>query len=1837
MRILHDRLCRASGLYRAWHAHPHHRHHHWLAASLACVIAAYAIAGAWGAAELEQDVFASQLLGISVARAQTVCQGPDKFSGSDTQKLQVAIDACEDTGGVVKLDRDYATDTIELKSGMTLNLNGKILSTRDGGSYSSFKCPTCSTVLIGTDNGASDVGLIGPGTIERQHQSITHVVEFFDATNVTIDNITVSSLDSPQDSGGFHFVVSGSDHVRANKVTVRGRHDDEWGNDGIDIREGSSDVVVSNCDVDTHDDGLVVATSADPNNPAMALDGVTFENCQVASDSASIKFGTGTTNPIRNILYNNIRVHGPKGIRIDNLDGSIIENVTFSNITFEDSVDQMFLCGGGSLPTKDCRGDREGGTPRGTIQNICYTDITVKGGATTVDPGQYGESSINGMRNITLRNINFMSGSGSSPLAKFRDIQGLAFENITYSGKRYDDPRSLFEIQGSVSGITLNGNPYGCQQGSPPADTGDDLPPPACTPGQSCTTSQSSPGTIECEGNQQFCTVTPGDNCPAGGPGAGSGQVAANLDCDTDNNVDVFDLALLMYFWDATPPFTTACGKNADFDGNASVDFRDFPHLRNCWGRPSPCTGAGGGGNGGGGDEGEGSGDGDPLPAACADSQDNDGDGKTDYPADPGCTSLQDTSETDPVTQADCTSYAAPGDNLSVKASQLNPDSNPTLCLRDGSYPNSSDGSVALNMTVSGQSGKLLTIRAEHPKQATLASVRVEAGYVTFADLKLTGGAGARQGDTAGFKLIAAESPDSNLKLTPHHITLENLDVSNFATGILGHCDDCVFNNLDLHDNGYYWLKDMAMYLTGSRNRIANSKIHDNASTGIQLWTSYSDSATAPIGNIIENNLIYANGFTVVTDDPSNPGHSQYGHGIVVGSAASGARDNIIRNNVVFGNWPNGVTLSAFGTEVTNTQILNNTIVGNVIGVSLGGQYNAVVKNNIISDNSAADVQDWLMNYYKPSWRSQVNFGKYQGVALNIDSGVEDSAQWQRFTAFDIDYNLYDPSGAFNWREQNYSTLAAFQQASGKDPHSAAGDPRLADWRNQKFQLTAVSTAALDKGTLLGSVTKDSIGTARANPPDLGAYEYGSTGPPVSQAGCTITVAKDGSGDFTTIQAAADAVDVTSGKSVVCVKDGTYTGSQYIVSLSKCGTKDQWVNFRSVNKWGAVIDGRNNSSGYCWDFGANAQFIRVENFELKGCDNGFWSNSHQAHHIYLYGNRIHDMGRQCTGTWYGQGLAVYQGTGTSYHTYDSNVIFNNGRYADGEQGCDNNARYKADLAAGKCTESDKIGCWCPHCFQNHDHPIYMNGDHNKIVNNVFYDNKAGWNIELASWQGIEDVQIINNTFIGANPYRDGHILFEPGNRDILVANNIFYKPRNYAMNIYIPESKDFHNIVIKNNLVYGAQTIDPIHASLDFTVTNKFEGQDPLFTNGEQFPFTIDKNSPARNKADTAHVLSIDINGNIRTADPGFDLGAYEYGSTGPPVSQAGCTITVAKDGSGDYTAIQAAVNAAGPGDVVCIKTGTYPEQINISNSGNATQPITFRGERGSNGEFLTAIDGNGANTCVAIFGRSLSHIIFDDLAVSNCTGNAFRIIDANNITIRDCYIHDITARQNGAIWFGDHEGDGDSIHDIIIEGCRFIDIGVDQYSQAVYASRGSSNVIIRNNYFEPNGGDSYGVSFYHSPAPHHAKVYNNVFNMKDAAYGGAIYIGGGTSDLKFYHNTFVMNTLRYAINMGGPNNPIQNNIFYTYGTMTEGKGFIADPYPTDRISHNLFYPDLGDPGGSSVVADPLFIDRAGGDFRLSGNSQAKDSGTAATGVPVDFAGNPRDSLTDLGAYEYQP
>lgn len=348
---------------------------------------------------------------------------------------------------------------------------------------------------------------------------------------------------------------------------------------------------------------------------------------------------------------------------------------------------------------------------------------------------------------------------------------------------------------------------------------------------------------------------------------------------------------------------------------------------------------------------------------------------------------------------------------------------------------------------------------------------------------------------------------------------------------------------------------------------------------------------------------------------------------------------------------------------------------------------------------------------------------------------------------------------------------------------------------------------------------------------------------------------------FKTIQKAADIVN--PGDTVI-VKDGTYidtNGDNIIVWLKRGGSSINWITFKSENKWGAVLDGMNNSTGYGWDFGSKANYVRVDNFEIKGCRaGGFWSNA-GAHHVYMYGNNIHHMGRICTDTDLGQGLGAFQGKGTSFHTYDSNVIHDNGRYANDENGCMNATHY----------------------WQNHDHGLYLCGSNTLVINNIFYNHKAGWSICSGCYQSVNNDMIINNVFAFQNPNRQGHILihaYGEGNFSTIIQNNIFYKPQGYAIRRYGPSN--VIDMAVQNNLVYGAKLIEDQDGYVNLIVKNNIEGQDPLFVDPVNYDFHLQSNSPAINSGtdDVIH-LAYDHDGNSRMQGSGYDIGAYEYISKG--------------------------------------------------------------------------------------------------------------------------------------------------------------------------------------------------------------------------------------------------------------------------------------------------------------------------------------------------------------------
>lgn len=338
------------------------------------------------------------------------------------------------------------------------------------------------------------------------------------------------------------------------------------------------------------------------------------------------------------------------------------------------------------------------------------------------------------------------------------------------------------------------------------------------------------------------------------------------------------------------------------------------------------------------------------------------------------------------------------------------------------------------------------------------------------------------------------------------------------------------------------------------------------------------------------------------------------------------------------------------------------------------------------------------------------------------------------------------------------------------------------------------------------------------------------------------------------------AADMANPGDTVIVKEGVYTdtdGDDRIVSIKRSGTAAHWITFRSEKKWGAVLDGQTNTTDFGFLFSSRASYIRVEGFEIKGTAiAGFHSNS-QSHDIYLYANNMHDIGRVCTSITNGRS-GVFQGRGTSYHTYDSNVFHTIGRLPD----C-------GDLL---------------HLYQ-HDHGIYAFGNNNTIINNIFYDLKAGWAIQISGGTGKGDGpnwDIINNTFVGANPSREGQIVVwteKKGNKptNLTIQNNISYNSNGSF--VYFYRNLDGSGYRLNNNLVYGTKTSLASSEGIlpDYGSSDNIIGKDPVFIDVSEHNYHLGAGSPAIDAALSADAPRRDFDGNDRPYGVAFDIGAYEY------------------------------------------------------------------------------------------------------------------------------------------------------------------------------------------------------------------------------------------------------------------------------------------------------------------------------------------------------------------------
>ena len=334
---------------------------------------------------------------------------------------------------------------------------------------------------------------------------------------------------------------------------------------------------------------------------------------------------------------------------------------------------------------------------------------------------------------------------------------------------------------------------------------------------------------------------------------------------------------------------------------------------------------------------------------------------------------------------------------------------------------------------------------------------------------------------------------------------------------------------------------------------------------------------------------------------------------------------------------------------------------------------------------------------------------------------------------------------------------------------------------------------------------------------------------------------------FRTLQKAANVVG--PGDTVI-VRDGVYTGGSSggdLVSLSRSGSSSAWIVFRAERKWGAVLDGRNNYNQTGIDFGS-VSYVRIEGFELRGFQGYGFVLYGGGHDLAVVGNHVHTIGRYCTDTNNGR-TGVSIGEGTSRVLFEGNVWHDIGRFADGESGCNTGNTY----------------------YMNHDHGIYVaEGDEITIRNNVFYNFKRGWAIQRYATSGyrVAGLKILNNTFVGANPYREGHIILATATSGLQIENNIFYNPQGGGVLV----DDGSLSGTVRANVTYGGSAT--VGGTGGLTVSGNWNNTDPRFISSSNF--RLQSGSPAVDVGLRLSEVARDADGVARPQGGGHDVGAYE-------------------------------------------------------------------------------------------------------------------------------------------------------------------------------------------------------------------------------------------------------------------------------------------------------------------------------------------------------------------------
>ena len=367
-------------------------------------------------------------------------------------------------------------------------------------------------------------------------------------------------------------------------------------------------------------------------------------------------------------------------------------------------------------------------------------------------------------------------------------------------------------------------------------------------------------------------------------------------------------------------------------------------------------------------------------------------------------------------------------------------------------------------------------------------------------------------------------------------------------------------------------------------------------------------------------------------------------------------------------------------------------------------------------------------------------------------------------------------------------------------------------------------------------------------------------------------------------------------------------------------------------------------------------------------------------------------------------------------------------------------------------------------------------------------------------------------------------------------------------------------------------------------------------------------------------------------------------GDQAPPTS--GCSLFVAANGSdandgrseaNSLQSIRRAAEVVQPGEVVCVKRGTYAGFGIVNKRGTPADPIVFKPYPGDEGQVI--VDGKAPSWTVVVQFIEAEYVELQGFLITDSSRTVTKGIEiccnSTHLRIVGNTIYDLHRANavNGAGSY--HEFLGNHIYgiehgyglylngsDYRISGNRIHD--VDGYAMHLYPS--CTRFVVEDNVVYDNGRPDFdwngtprrmgdGILIYGSDNVVQNNVsYGNMdwgVRVRGARVVNNTVYGNGLQGIYAYDNTssIVRNNLSYA-NRGEEGYPGQAYV---------GAGNVAD--------HNSWDLDLG---------DPQFADPGAGDFHLAPSSPAVDVGSLEGAPAQDFEGDARPMGVgiDLGADE---